>query len=148
MTKAFRRAELAVAALWVIAVLAATVQQGITHQNNNFLIFRAASIHLLHGQDLYAAYPTLHFDFYKYSPSFALLFLPFAVLPLALSMLLWNALNAGVLWVTMGMVLPRRGALVARAIVFLDMLGSLQNVQSNALVTALIILTFAAYERR
>ena len=136
------------ASLWVIAVVAATIQQGVAQQNNNFLIFRAASIHLLHGQDLYAAYPALHFDFYKYSPSFALLFLPFAVLPFALSMLLWNALNAGVLWIALGMVLPRRGALVARAIVFLDMLGSLQNVQSNAFVTALIILTFIAYERR
>ena len=143
-----RRAELFVAALWMIAVVAATIQQGVAHQNNNFLIFRAASIHLLHGQDLYAAYPALHFDFYKYSPSFALLFLPFAVLPLVLSMLLWNALNAGVLWIAMGMVLPRRGALIARAILFLDMLGSLQNVQSNALIAGLIILTFGAYERR
>ena len=143
-----RNTELFVAALWVVAVIAATVQQGVVHQNNNYLIFRAASIHLLRGQDLYAAYPAQHFDFYKYSPSFALLFLPFAVLPLALSMLLWNALNAGVLWVAMGTVLPRRGALIARAIVFLDMLGSLQNVQSNALVTGLIILTFVGYERR
>ncbi|MEO8334833.1 MAG: glycosyltransferase family 87 protein [bacterium] len=145
-TSGGRRAELIVAALWVIAVLAATVQQGVAHQNNNFLIFRAASIHLLHGQDLYAAYPTLHFDFYKYSPSFALLFLPFAVLPLVLSMLSWNALNAGALYLAMGRVLPRRAATIARAIVFLDMLGSLQNVQSNALVAGLIILTFGAYE--
>jgi len=145
-TPSGRRAEILVAALWVIAVIAATVQQGVTHQNNNFLIFRAASLHLLHGQDLYAAYPTLHFDFYKYSPSFALLFLPFAVLPLALSMLLWNALNAGALYIAMGRVLPRRAATIARAIVFLDMLGSLQNVQSNALVAGFIILTFVAYE--
>jgi hypothetical protein len=143
-----RRVELLVALLWVAAVVAATLQQGVSHQNNNFLIFRAASLHLLHGQDLYAAYPALHFDFYKYSPVFALLFLPFAVLPFWLSMLLWNALNAGALYLALGMVLPRRAATVARAIVFLDMLGSLQNVQSNALVAALIILTFAAYERR
>ena len=143
-----RRAELLVAALWMLAVVAASVQQSVLHQNNNFLIFRAAALHLLHGQDLYAAYPSLHFDFYKYSPTFALLFLPLAVLPIALAMLLWNALNAGVLYVALGMVLPRRGALVARGIVFLDMLGSLQNVQSNALVAGLIILTFAGYERR
>ena len=143
-----RSAELFIAALWVIAVFAATVQQGIQHQNNNYLIFRAASLHLLHAQDMYAAYPALHVDKFKYSPTFALLFLPFAVLPFALSTLLWNALNAGLLWAAIGMVLPRRGALVARAIVFMDMLGSLQNVQSNALVAALIILTFAAYERR
>ena len=62
-------------------------------------------------------------------------------------MLLWNALNAGALYVAIGLVLPRRAATVARAIVFLDMLGSLQNVQSNALVAALIVFTFAAYER-
>jgi hypothetical protein len=143
-----RRGELFVAILWIGAVFAATYQQGVLHQNNNFLIFRAASLHLLHGNDLYAAYPTLHSDFYKYSPTFALLFLPFAVLPLGPSMLLWNALNAGALYAAIGMVVPRRGATVARAIVFLDMLGSLQNVQSNALVAGLIILSFAAYERR
>jgi hypothetical protein len=137
-----------IAVLWAGAVVAATLQQGVAHQNNNFLIFRAASLHLLHGQDLYAAYPALHKDFYKYSPSFALLFLPFALPPFALAMLLWNALNAGALYLTLGTVLPRRAADTACAIVFLDMLGSLQNVQSNAVVAALIIGSFAAYERR
>ena len=143
-----RGLELFVVVLWVLGVIAATLQQGVQDQNNNFLIFRAASLHLLHGRDLYAAYPALHVDFFKYSPTFALLFLPFAVLPFAFSMLAWNALNAGALYLAIGMVLPRRGALIARSIVFLDMLGSLQNVQSNALVAGLIILTFAAYERR
>ena len=143
-----RRLELFVAVLWLAAVIAATIQQGVTHQNNNFLLFRAASLHLLHGQDLYAAYPAEHFDNYKYSPTFALLFLPFALPPLVPAMLLWNAINAGVLYFALGAVLPRRAATVARAIVFLDMLGSLQNVQSNALVAGLMILTFTAYERR
>jgi hypothetical protein len=143
-----RRLEILVAILWIAAVVAATVQQGVAHQNNNFLIFRAASLHLLHGQDLYAPYPAEHFDFYKYSPTFALLFLPFALPPFAVAMALWNALNAGALYVAIGLVLPRRAATAARAIVFLDMLGSLQNVQSNALVAALIVLTFAACERR
>jgi hypothetical protein len=146
--RSLRRLEILVLLLWIAAVVAATIQQGFAHQNNNFLIFRAASQHLLHGQDLYAAYPALHSDFYKYSPTFALLFLPFAVIPFGVAMLVWNALNAGALYGALGMVLNRRGALVARSIVFMDLLGSLQNVQSNALVTALIILTFAGYERR
>jgi hypothetical protein len=136
-----------VALLWVGAIVAATVQQGVASRNNNFRIFRAASRHLLAGADLYAAYPAEHLDFYKYSPTFALLFAPFAYVPFAPSMLLWNALNAGALYVAIGLVLPRRAATVARSIVFLDMLGSLQNVQSNALVAALIVFTFAAYER-
>ncbi len=143
-----RAIALAVAVLWVAAVIGATVQQGLLHHNNNFLIFRAASWHLLHDQDLYAAYPALHFDYYKYSPTFALLFLPFALPPFWVAMLLWNALNAATLYFAIGTVLSLRKASVARAIVFLDMLGSLQNVQSNALVAALIIFTFAAYERR
>ena len=136
-----------VAVLWLGAIVAAALQKGGTHQHNNFLIFRAASRHLIAGSDLYTWYPAEHADLYKYSPTFAFLFAPFAFLPLLPAMLLWNALNAGALFIALGMVLPRRAATVARAIVFLDMLGSLQNAQSNALVAALIILTFAAYER-
>src|ERR1700737_4391371 len=132
LTVGFRRVERVVAFLCVAAAALACIQQGTAHQNNNFLIFRAASLHLLHGQDLYAAYPAEHFDFYKYSPTFALLFLPFALPPFGVAMLLWNALNAGALYLALGLVLPRRAAVVARVIVYLDMLGSLQNVQSNA----------------
>ncbi|HEX7980306.1 MAG TPA: glycosyltransferase family 87 protein [Gemmatimonadaceae bacterium] len=136
-----------VALLWLGAIVGATVQQGGIHNHNNFLIFRAASRHLIAGSDLYTLYPAEHADLYKYSPTFALLFAPFAFLPLLPAMFLWNALNAGALFIALGMVLPRRAANIARAIVFLDMLGSLQNAQSNALVAALIIFTFAAYER-
>jgi hypothetical protein len=136
-----------VAILWLGAIIGATVQQGGIHNHNNFLIFRAASRHLIAGSDLYTLYPAEHADLYKYSPTFALLFAPFAFLPLLPAIFLWNALNAGALFVALGMVLPRRAANIARAIVFLDMLGSLQNAQSNALVAALIIFTFAAYER-
>ncbi|HEU4721270.1 MAG TPA: glycosyltransferase family 87 protein [Gemmatimonadaceae bacterium] len=136
-----------VALLWLGAIVSATVQHGVRTQNNNFRIFRAAARHLVAGTDLYAAYPAEHFDFYKYSPTFALLFAPFAYVPFPLGVLFWNALNAGALFVAIGLVLPRRAATVARAIVFLDMLGSLQNAQSNALVAASIILAFAAYER-
>jgi hypothetical protein len=142
-----RQFELLVLLLWAGAVVAATIPAAL-QRNNNFLIFRSASEHLLRGRDLYAAYPSEHFDFFKYSPTFAFLFLPFALLPFAPALLLWNALNAFALYTAIGMVHPRRAATVARTIVFMDMLGSIQNVQSNALVAALIIFTFAAYERR
>src|SRR5215208_3440377 len=146
-TERRRWIDWSIALLWIAGIVVATVQQGITRENNNFRIFRAASRHLLSGSDLYAAYPAEHFDFYKYSPTFALLFAPFAYVPFSVAMLLWNGLNAGALFVAVGLVLPRRAARIARVIVFLDMLGSLQNAQSNALVAALIVLTFAAYER-
>src|SRR5213594_2586973 len=47
---------------------------------------------------LYAAHPEQHFDFYKYSPTFAVLFAPLAYLPFALSFLCWTLLNGLLLW--------------------------------------------------
>src|SRR5512133_2062843 len=49
-----------VAVLWLGAIVGAAVQQGGTHQHNNFLIFRAASRHLIAGSDLYTLYPAEH----------------------------------------------------------------------------------------
>lgn len=135
-----------VRAAWIAAVAVVTVQ-GIVHPRNNFLIFRASWDHLVHGQNLYAP-GTGYQDLFKYSPSFAFLFAPFAVLPLGLAHFLWTALNAGLLYVAIGRLLSPRQALVVRAIVFFDMLGSLQNAQSNALVTALIVLAFTELARR
>jgi hypothetical protein len=79
----------------------------------NFEIFRTSSRHLLTGQDLYAEYPGEHVDRYKYSPTFALLFEPFALLPWPLALFLWSALNALLLFVAVERVLPPRAALLA-----------------------------------
>jgi Glycosyltransferase family 87 len=57
-------------------------------------------------------------------------------------LLLWNAVNAAALWVALGKVLEQRQAFVARLIVTLDLVGSMQNVQSNALSAGLMILAF------
>jgi hypothetical protein len=134
------------AGLWLVAVIVASVQADANH-NNNFEIFRTAWENLLAGRDLYSASPK-HEDFFKYSPSFALLFAPFAIVPFGTGILLWNGLNAGALYWGLGRVLDARQAFAARAIVFLDTVGSMQNVQSNALSAGLMILAFAELHRR
>src|SRR5438270_5113947 len=63
-----------------------------TSRRGNCEIFRAASHHLVTGEDLYARYPDALQDQFKYSPTFALLFAPFAWLPWPLALFLWNAL--------------------------------------------------------
>jgi len=68
----------------IIAVIATGICAG--RQCNNFLIFRSAFDHLLAGRDLYAAYPAEHADLFKYSPTFALLFAPFALLPFGIAL--------------------------------------------------------------
>ncbi len=113
----------------------------------NFEIFRAASRHLVTGEDMYADYPGELQDRYKYSPSFAVLFAPFAWLPSPLALFLWNALNAVLLFVAIERALPLRAALIANAALLLEVLRAMQNAQSNALVAALIILTFVELER-
>src|SRR5688572_3573760 len=59
-------------------------------QSKNLLVFRHASEGLLLGHDLYA---DGFIDFFKYSPTFALLFLPFAIAPAWLSAIAWATLN-------------------------------------------------------
>jgi hypothetical protein len=112
----------------------------------NFEIFRASTHHLLAGEDLYAQYPTEQ-DRFKYSPTFALLFAPLAFLPWPVALFLWSALNALLLFTAVERVLPERRALLALACLHLEVLRTIQNAQSNALVAALIILAWVALEK-
>ena len=137
-----------VLALYVASAALVTVQQAILGHSNNLSIFRAASLNLFAGRDLYAAHPEQHFDFYKYSPSFALLFAPLAYLPFALAFLCWSLLNGLLLWYALDRLLPEREATVALALLYLEVLLALQYGQSNALVAALMILAFVAFEGR
>lgn len=135
--------------LHVIIAAVATIQRLVVgSQINNFLIFRSSFFHLLRGQDLYGAYPLEHFDFYKYSPTWAFLFAPFAVVPIPLGLVLWNLTNAVLLCVAMRLLLPARAAAWALAIVFFEALGAIQNAQSNGVAAALMILALVASERQ
>ena len=51
---------------------------------NNYLIFKQSFFNLLSSKDLYIHYPLFHFDLFKYSSTFALLFGVFAYLRLSL----------------------------------------------------------------
>ena len=115
--------------------------------SGNFEIFRTASRHLVADVDLYAEYPEEHVDRFKYSPTFALLFAPFAWLTWPLALFLWSALNAFVLFLAVERVLPGRAGLLAMLYLILEVLRGMQNAQSNALVAGLVIFTFAALER-
>src|SRR5215210_1392573 len=55
------------AARRVVSGESATKLAKAARPSGNFEIFRTASRHLFSGDDLYAAYPTLHSDRFKYS---------------------------------------------------------------------------------
>lgn len=114
--------------------------------SGNFEIFRTASVHLFEDRDLYAEYPEQHSDRFKYSPTFAMLFAPFAWLPWPLALFLWSSLNALALFVAVERVVPGRSAMLAVLCLHLEVLRGMQNAQSNALVAALMILAYTALE--
>jgi hypothetical protein len=132
--------------LYAASAALVTLQQAVFAHSNNVSIFRSASLNLFAGRDLYAAHPEQHVDFYKYSPTFALLFAPLAHVPFALAFLCWSLLNALLLWYALDRLLPERPATVALALLYLEVLLTLQYGQSNTLVAALMILTFVAFE--
>src|SRR5216684_840794 len=130
--------------LYLASAVFVTVQQGVVGHSNNFSVFRAAATNLFAHRDLYAAHPGQHFDYYKYSPTFALLFAPLAALPFALALLIWSLLNSVLLYYALRRLLPERPATIA--LVYLEVLFAMQYTQSNGLVTALILLAFLALE--
>jgi len=120
-----------------------------THYNN-YLIFKHSFFHLVENKDLYQGYPADHFDHYKYSPTFAVLMAPLAILPDAVGLALWNILN-GLLLVYGIWKLPVRKESVHLYIllfVLLELIGSIQNCQSNGLITGLILTGYMLTEHR
>ena len=133
--------------IYMSAALIVTIQRGVFGFPNDFAIFRASFWNLLANKDLYVLRLDQARDYFKYSPSFALLFAPFAVLPFVLGLFFWNLVNALAIFFSLRFLLPREQWAVAQALVALPTLRSMQSSQSNALLAALIILAFVSFER-
>jgi hypothetical protein len=120
-----------------------------THYNN-YLIFKQSFYHLIHQGDLYALFPTEHYDYYKYSPTFALFMAPLAILPNFIGLFLWDLINALPLFLAIK-YLPNINEKNRKYILWfivLELITSLQNEQSNGLIAGLIIISFLLFERR
>ena len=116
---------------------------------NNYTIFEKSFQHLKNNQDLYVLYPQEHWDLYKYTPSFSVFFGFFSILPDWLGLNLWNLINAMFLLLAV-YYLPKlnnfqKGLILL--IVLIELMTSMQNGQSNALIAGLIILSFGLLER-
>jgi hypothetical protein len=147
--------------IYLLAVLAISIQSLTSHPKkyyeggpeyktyNNYTIFERSYHHLKNNQDLYILYPQEHWDLYKYTPSFAVFFAIFSVCPDWLGLILWNLLNALIVLLAV-YALPKlrnyqKGLLLI--IILFELIGNLQNQQSNALIAGLIILSFAWLEK-
>lgn len=115
---------------------------------NNYIIFKQSFFHLLSGKDMYIHHPTEYFDLYKYSPSFAVFMGMFAYLPDIVGLTFWNTLNAVVLFLAIRK-LPFKYSNISFILLFIliELITSLQNSQSNALLAGLIIAAWNSMQR-
>ncbi|MFQ5584422.1 MAG: glycosyltransferase family 87 protein, partial [Calditrichia bacterium] len=120
-----------------------------THYNN-FLIFKHSFFHLIENKDLYTLLPGEYWDYYKYSPTFALLFAPIAILPNLPGLIVWNLLNTIPLFFAIRFLIIKKenGQTLILWFILLELLTSIQNSQSNGLMAALIIGAFVFMENR
>jgi hypothetical protein len=148
-------------ALFILAALAASVQSLLRKDKvyeeggrkytcyNNYVIFKQSHFHLTQDKDLYTLYPEEHWDLYKYSPAFAFFFGAFAYLPDFLGLTLWNLLNALLLLAAVyylpGISDRQKGWILLACLI--ELVTSMQNEQSNALVAGLLIFAFGLLER-
>jgi hypothetical protein len=126
-------------------------RDGVTQTRyNNYLIFKSSFIHLVENKNLYQLHPEDHFDYFKYSPSFALIMFPFAFLPNILGLTIWNFLNVVVIFFAIRAIpnVHDQTKIFILWYVFLEIIISIQNAQSNGIMTALIIFAFVSFENR
>jgi hypothetical protein len=118
-----------------------------------FPILANSSAHWWHDQSLYAEYKPL--DYYRYSPTFAIVNTPFWALGARVGGIAWTLLNLGVyaagLWRFLRDVLPGTWSPGRASLFFiLAAVGGLRgfwNAQSNALMIGLLLLAAAAVVR-
>ena len=148
--------------LYVLFALAASVQSYLLPDKqyvpdgksyaryNNYVIFRNSFHHLKDQKDLYAYHEEEQWDLYKYSPSFAAFFGAFAIFPDLAGLSLWNLLNA--LALLLGIyALPgisRYNKGLAALFCLIELLTSMQNQQSNALIAGLLLYSYASLEKQ
>jgi hypothetical protein len=133
------------AGLYVLVAVGVAVQRLVLHKQNVFRIYSSAFHNLVAGRNIYAAHPDQYFDFFRYTPTAALAFGPFAVVPEWLGLAAWNSVNALALYWAVRRLLPRAQAQLVLLLVMGDLARTMQSCQSNGVVTALMIAAFVAY---
>lgn len=134
---------------FVLAATGAILKIRLGHENiGNFLIFRNTFWHMVHQSNLYSYYPSEKLGSYLYGPLFSLLMAPFSLLSINTGAFLWSIFNASILFIAIRK-LPV-GFKNQNIILFacsIEMMTSIENMQINCMITALIMLTYIFVEK-
>lgn len=146
-----------VLAVYILFAVAATAGQILKSKPtdafsryNNYLIFKESFGNLIQDADMYAPRPEKFYDLYKYSPTFAVFFAPFYYMHDYAGLLLWNLVNALPLFLVIWLLpqLDQKKKIFILLFILIELMTNMQNLQSNALVAALMLGAFAAFEKK
>ncbi|MGZ3863972.1 MAG: glycosyltransferase family 87 protein [Bacteroidia bacterium] len=133
-------------ALLAVIVMVIAIQAVLVDHVANFVIFKTASQRLLSHENLYeyVQYKII-WDRFFYTPQFALLFTPFTFIPLPVSIFLWLLLGSLLFYMALQNlpVTDTQKALLF-FIILIEMINSLQNLQTNVLNAALMLFIFTS----
>lgn len=134
--------------LFFVLTVVFSVQKYLLRNVNNYFIFSRSFSLLVSHQNIYAEYPALFNDRFLYSPTFALAAGLLYFLPDLAGLILWNLLNAALFFFAVKSIAGgEKKAVLIFAVVAVEFFNSIQNNQSNPLVTALILFAFADFEK-
>ncbi|MDF0694491.1 glycosyltransferase family 87 protein [Aquirufa ecclesiirivi] len=137
---------------WFIAGLFTGIKQynlgELNSHINNFIIFKSSYGHFIQRMPLYLEYPKEYFDLYLYGPIFAILMAPFAFLPTAISVTVWNVINALVLFLAVwNLPLDQKKRVAISWIILNSTVTALLNTQFHPLCIALILWSYICIHR-
>jgi hypothetical protein len=133
-----------VVVLFLLTTVGATLQSYFSGHLNNYYAFSRPVINLLSGKSLYEYYGLLYDDFYRYSPTFALLVGLLHPLPDMLGLFIWNMVNtlafvSGLVYFLRDSHKSDKTIIVVLLLVYLEWLISCQASQSNPLIAGMIL---------
>jgi glycosyl transferase family 87 len=135
--------------IFFIGINLLNVQAIFADRLNTFDIYYYCFPNMMHHKDMYAAHLDQFRDLYKYTPTFAVYFAPFAILPYYIAYFLWNNMCMMIMPLAIySLPLETRKKSIICWFVFIDCMTCLQGTQGNTILAALFVATFVSFERK
>ncbi len=128
----------------LVLCLAVGIQTIFNDEIANLVIFRTASERLFHHQNLYEFIQyKIIWDKFFYAPQFAFFFYIFTIMPISVAVFIWIGVGAGLFYLALQMLpVSNMSKIIIFFIALSDLINSFQNLQTNAINTALMLFIF------
>ncbi len=128
---------------YLIACVLISLKVAFLETYDNYDCFTASFTHLKNNLDLYLMYPLEYHTEYNYSPFFAFMMGIYAYLPDWLGILVWNLTHTVSLLIAIHLLpVDLKKKIFIYWFCLVEYITAAENVQTNATVTALIMLVF------